>query len=125
MRQLIFSIFDSKAEAYLRPFYAPTVGSALRDWETACNDPDTAFFKHPGDYTLVELGSFENETAEFTIDEHHTNHGTALIQKKTQQTPFGELPLPTAAPDNGAVQWPNRPTQHGETVYETKDTTSS
>jgi len=58
----VFAIFDIKANAYLQPFFLPTNGMAIRSFETACNDKSTQFSRHPMDYTLFELGEFDEVT---------------------------------------------------------------
>lgn len=61
----VFTVFDSKTESYLPPFYQPALGAALRSFADVCNDPSHAFNKHPSDYTLFHLGSFDDSTARF------------------------------------------------------------
>ncbi len=56
----MFSIFDVKAQAYLPPFFLPEKGMALRVFGDCVNSRDHQFGKHPGDYTLFELGSFDD-----------------------------------------------------------------
>lgn len=60
----VFSIHDAKAEAYLQPFFAPNEGVALRYVETACNDLEHEFHRHSEDYTLHEIGGWDEETGE-------------------------------------------------------------
>lgn len=60
----IFSVHDSKASAHLPPFYARTKGEAIRAFETTCKDPTSQFYLYPTDFTLVELGEFNEITAE-------------------------------------------------------------
>jgi len=59
----IFSIHDSKAEAYLSPIYFKTSAEAIRAFSTACEDSSSQFFKYPSDFTLVELGEFDEISA--------------------------------------------------------------
>nr|QJB20477.1 MAG: nonstructural protein [Microvirus sp.] len=59
----IFSVHDSKAEAYLAPIYYRTAGEALRAFETTCRDSNSPFHQFPSDYTLVELGEFDEHSA--------------------------------------------------------------
>lgn len=59
MKLLVFSVFDSKAEAYLRPYFAETKGLAVRAFRDASNDPTHEMCKHAADYTLFEIGSFD------------------------------------------------------------------
>jgi len=65
-RLLAFSVYDSKAEAYLRPFFAETRGLALRSFRDAANDPTAEMCVHAADYTLFEVGSFDQVKGEFT-----------------------------------------------------------
>lgn len=65
MKQEIFSVYDSAAQAFLQPFFSPSLGSALRSLTDAVNDPKHEFSKHAGDYTLFKLGSFSDDTGLF------------------------------------------------------------
>lgn len=60
----IYTIRDSKAEAYLQPFFATTDGVALRYITSALDDPDHEFTKHIEDYILFLIGQFDEETGE-------------------------------------------------------------
>jgi len=60
--KLMFSVYDSAAKFYSDPFYALTKGQALRDFISACNDKNTYLNKHPADYTLFFLGTFDELT---------------------------------------------------------------
>lgn len=59
MKLKIFSIRDSKVDAFMRPFFAQTTKEALRIFEDSVNNVDSGFFKHPDDYCLYEVGSFD------------------------------------------------------------------
>lgn len=63
MIQYIFTIHDKKAEAYLPPFFLPQTGMATRTFADCCNDEKHAFSKHPQDYTLMALGTYDDNTA--------------------------------------------------------------
>lgn len=65
----IYSVHDSKAEAYLSPIYFKTKGEALRAFETSCQDKDSNFAKYPSDFTMVELGEFNENDASITLHE--------------------------------------------------------
>lgn len=75
----IFTIYDSKAEAFLPPFYERSTGLAVRAFEDAANNSEHQFNKYPSDYTLFELGEFNETTAEFTHLKAHINLGLAVI----------------------------------------------
>lgn len=55
----IYSIYDSKSEAYMNPWYARTKGEAIRSFEQACKDEKSQLSKYPEDFTLFELGEFD------------------------------------------------------------------
>lgn len=59
----IFSVHDVKAEAYLPPIYFRSAGEAIRSFETSCKDTNSNFHKYPSDFTLVELGEFDEQSA--------------------------------------------------------------
>lgn len=66
MRLKCFSVYDSKIGAFATPFAMKSKGEALRGWMDVVNDKNTAFNKHPEDYTLFELGEWDDETAQYT-----------------------------------------------------------
>ena len=77
----IYSVHDSKAEAFLAPFNAPTAGVAIRMWEAACKDPEHTFHQHAGDYTLFEIGEFDQTSGQVTGYAVLINLGIALQYK--------------------------------------------
>ncbi len=60
MKHEMFSVFDVKAQAYLPPFVLPSEGMAVRIFGDCVNSSDHQFGKHPGDYTLFRIGSFDD-----------------------------------------------------------------
>ena len=66
----IYSIYDAKVEAYMRPFFQQTKNQALRTWVDLCNDASHEIHKHSEDYTLFELGEFDDKTGK--IIDHAT-----------------------------------------------------
>lgn len=77
MKLKVFCVHDSKASAFLQPFFFPATGQALRAWETTVNDPQTQFNKYPSDFTLYEIGTFDDELAHFEMLEHRVVLGCA------------------------------------------------
>lgn len=82
MKTKMFSVYDCKAEAYLPPFFMRSTGEALRGFIEIVNDASHAFSRHPGDYTLFELGEFEDTTGQFELFNVKKNLGTALEHKR-------------------------------------------
>lgn len=68
MRLLAFAVFDVKAECYMRPFFAETVGLALRSFRDIVNDGSSPFAKHPEDYTLFKIGAFDTSLGSFVSE---------------------------------------------------------
>lgn len=56
----IYSVYDNKAEAYMAPFTTSNAGLALRTFADTVNNPDSIFAKHPDDFVLFELGTFDD-----------------------------------------------------------------
>lgn len=58
----VFAVRDSKAKAFLQPFFSGTVESAIRAFGDAVREDKSPICKHPEDYVLYELGSFDDGT---------------------------------------------------------------
>lgn len=57
-----FAVMDVKAQAFLAPFFFLHTGQAQRAFGDAVRDPNHAFSRNPGDYTLFYLGTFDDTT---------------------------------------------------------------
>lgn len=88
MKLKMFSVYDSKAEAYMQPFYSQTTGLALRSFEAACNKEDHDFYKYGADYTLFLLGEFDQNTAKFDLAPTPVSLGIALTFITQPQQPM-------------------------------------
>jgi len=90
----IFSIHDAAAKAYLAPFFLPEEQQAIRGFTGAVNDIEHAFGKWPKDYTLMVLGSFDDEKG--TINTLQTQkplgNGLSFVQNKHDENQI-KLPL--------------------------------
>lgn len=78
MLQKIFSVYDSKAEAYMSPFFMVATGQAIRSFVDTATDAASQLGKHPEDFTLFELGTYDDLTAEFCIYPTPKSLGLAL-----------------------------------------------
>lgn len=65
MKQVVCAVRDSAVNAFIRPFFVPAVGAAMRGFADEVNRADSEMCKHPDDYELYELGSFDDETGRF------------------------------------------------------------
>lgn len=61
----IFSVWDSKAEAFATPFFMHSKGLAVRAFSDTINDPNSSLSKHPYDYALFYLGTFADDSSTF------------------------------------------------------------
>lgn len=66
----LFTVHDKKAEAFLAPFVAKSVGDAARMFETECKNNDSMFSKFPSDFTLISLGSWDERTGLILSESH-------------------------------------------------------
>lgn len=81
----MFSIYDEKAEAYLKPFFFPTIGMATRAITDCVNDVNHDFCAHSSDYTLFLLGEWDDDSAMF----HEAKQSLGnLVEFKTQHEMF-------------------------------------
>ena len=64
MRLNIYTIFDSASGAYMRPFYAQSDGQALRSFTDIAQDADHEIGRHPEDYSLYRIGTYDDNKGE-------------------------------------------------------------
>lgn len=74
----VFAVYDSAGQAYIPPWYVPTTGLAIRSFTTAANNPDHDFCKHGADYTLFEIGTFDDNTGRIDMYAAYVSLGKAL-----------------------------------------------
>lgn len=77
---LLFSLFDVKADAFMRPWVAPTKAHAIRTFSDMCNGDDFVA-KHPADFCLFQLGSMCEETGEISPEKVSLGTGVEFIAK--------------------------------------------
>lgn len=66
---VVCSVRDLKAEVFARPFYVGRVGEAVRSFQdevTGGDQSSSLLAKHPADFELWVLGSFDDETGKFS-----------------------------------------------------------
>lgn len=85
MKQQIVAIYDKKVGAYNRPFATRTKGEAARMFTDEVNRKadDNMFNRHPEDYFLAFLGTFDDETGELVYNpEGDQVHALTVINKE-------------------------------------------
>jgi len=75
MKLKIFSVFDSKVGAYMSPFFMRSAGEAIRALIATARDPKSQFGAFPSDYTLFEVGVFDDQWAKFEMPVTPYSHG--------------------------------------------------
>jgi len=83
MKHLMMTIYDSKINAYLPPFYCQTQGHAERMFEQSANTEGHAFNTHSGDFTMFEIGVFDDSDASIKLHPTKLNLGLATEHKRT------------------------------------------
>lgn len=78
MKLKVFAVFDSAVGAYMQPFFMQSKGQAIRAWQDTINDEKTQFHAHPSDFTLFELGEYDDQDGAFTNLPAKLSLGTAL-----------------------------------------------
>lgn len=78
MVNLIFAVYDSKAQAYSNPHTFTTRGIAARNWEASVVDEKSPYNKYPEDFTFFELGSYDTESGMLLPLKTPVSMGTAL-----------------------------------------------
>ena len=60
----VMSIFDRKVGSYGRPIFCRALGEGMRIFRDEVNRPaeDNILFKHPEDFDLYHVGSFDEES---------------------------------------------------------------
>lgn len=66
MMTKVFAIYDHKAKFFGAPFVMQQVGLAVRAFNDLVNEPGTSVSKHPADFSLFEVGSYDDSTAAMT-----------------------------------------------------------
>jgi hypothetical protein len=67
MKYVIISLRDVVANLYTTPTFHNSKGSALRAFSNEVNraDENNTIYKHPNDFEIYALGTFDDEHAEF------------------------------------------------------------
>lgn len=59
----VFAPYDSKISTWLQPMFFQHTGQAERTWKELCSNADSFLAKHPQDFTLYQIGEFDDDTA--------------------------------------------------------------
>lgn len=90
MIQKLFTIYDNKARCYQSIFMAPTLPAGMRMFADAISDPNSSLARHPADFTLVEVGTFDERLGNVNKKEggpHPVAPATDFIMDTTHAFP--------------------------------------
>lgn len=90
MKLEIFSVYDTKAHAYLPPFFLHNIEMAKRTFQNCANSTEHTFGTNPEDYCLFHLGSFDDNTGK--IKTLSTPQSLGLAQEYKNTTPVSVTP---------------------------------
>jgi len=74
----VLVIYDSKAEGFLPPFVRRSRGEAIREFGDHCGDPKSPFNRHPADFTLFEIGEYDERKGAVTMHEAKVSLANAV-----------------------------------------------
>lgn len=81
----IYSMYDKKAEAYGRPFYAHSNGCALRMvMDGMRKNGDDLVTKYPDDFVLYQLGKFNDSDGKIESGVYKVSECSCLMEKKDE-----------------------------------------
>ena len=59
----LYSVYDEKAQVYLPPFVAKTIGESDRIFDSVIKAGNSTISQYPGDHSLYQVGSFDDSGA--------------------------------------------------------------
>lgn len=84
MIKRLFAVFDNKAIFYSAPFAESSTAQATRAFSDAITSPNSTLAKHPKDFTLYELGTYDTESGR--VESHnqpiHVAHAVEFVRIK-------------------------------------------
>ena len=83
MQKFVYTVYDSKAEVYGMPVYHEARGEALRAFSDAINGEAGLLSMHPEDFTLFEIGRYNQKTGLITsLDRFSVANGVDVLIPK-------------------------------------------
>lgn len=89
MKLKVFTVLDSQVGAYLPPFFCRSKGEALRSFADAVNEPKHQFSQHSLDYSLYEMGEYDDASGLFDCDHPRYVIGAMELRSDEPVEAFG------------------------------------
>lgn len=78
MKSFVFTVFDSCAKVYDRPFVARSEGEALRSFTDIASDDKHPIGQHPEHYSIWRIGMYDDATGK--IDTESPVHLSGAVE---------------------------------------------
>jgi hypothetical protein len=82
----IYSVLDTKSESFSPPMVNRTKGEAIRSFSDEVNNPNSMLYKHPEDYVLFEIGTWDNQSGVIEAHQAPISCGTAIEFKDAENS---------------------------------------
>lgn len=94
-----YSVYDRKTLQYYPPYFAATDGAAARSFSDLANDPNTNVGRHPADYVLYRVGSYNDSKGQLVAEAplSHVADASQFIMPKPDLFQPADLTQATAA----------------------------
>ena len=86
MKLNAYTIYDVASGTYMRPFFSQADGQAIRGFKDIATDANHEIGKHPEDYTLYRVGTF-NDTTGLMAGEDPEKLATGLEMQSIDRQP--------------------------------------
>ena len=87
---IVCAVYDQKVGAFAPLMCVRSKAEAVRAFLDACGDPAVSISKHPADYQLYQVGSYEDQTGVI----EPTIPAGLLMQGEAPQFPFADISKP-------------------------------
>lgn len=91
MKLKMYVVHDSKADAFMQPFFLNEDEQAVRGFSDSVNNPESPFFNHASDYTLYRIGQYSEENGEVTAEDRRALVNGVDVKKN--EVPVNQLVL--------------------------------
>lgn len=75
----LFAIYDCKSETYSAPFPFPNKAVAIRSFVESAGDAATRISKYPADFSLWQVGHYDDQTGKSTNVKVPIDLGSAKV----------------------------------------------
>lgn len=89
MLMSVFSIYDAGISTWMPPLFVRNKGEILRWFMESVNDPQSKLSKYPSDYTLFEIGTWDDDKCKFSLLSTPVSVGLAIEYLKAKNEPVG------------------------------------